>query len=68
MFTRPRSARQCSLHSGSLHITSLVFLTDNYWDILRPRLVAMLRRQRLPWLAPHIPLRGMFVTVDRTRV
>jgi hypothetical protein len=26
----------------------------------------MLRRQRLLRLAPHIPLRGMFVAVDRT--
>ena len=26
----------------------------------------MLRRQRLAWLTPHIPLRGMFVAVDRT--
>jgi hypothetical protein len=36
------------------------------WDEVRPWLVAMLQRQRLLRLAPHIPLRGMFVAVDRT--
>ena len=66
MVTRPRSARQCSLHSGSLHITSLVFLTNNYWDALRPWLVAMLLRQRLLLPAPHTMLRIVFVAVDRT--
>ncbi|MDD1700732.1 MAG: hypothetical protein LUQ04_08065 [Methanoregula sp.] len=66
MFTRSRSARLCSLHSGSLHITSLVFLTDYYWDVLRPRLVAMLRRQRLLRSASHTMLHIMFVAVDRT--
>ena len=67
MFTRPHSVRLRSLHSGSLHFTSLVFPELPGWDEVRPWLVAMLRRQRLPRLAPHIPLRIVFVTVDRTQ-
>ena len=55
-----------SLHSGSHHITSLVFRSVSGWDEVRPWLVAMLRRQRLLSPAPHTMLRIVFVAVDRT--
>ena len=61
MFTRPRRG------SGSLHITSLVFPELSCWDAVRPRLIALLCRRRLIRHTSHIPLRGMFVAVDRTR-
>jgi hypothetical protein len=65
MFTRLRSVRLHSLHSGSLQITSLFFLVVLLIR-LRPWLVAMLLRQRLSRPAPYTMLRIVFVAVDRT--
>ena len=67
MFTRPRFARWRSLHSGSLHITSLVF-PDCPVGRMTPLACRRLRRQRLQRPAPHTMLRIVFVAVDRTHV
>ena len=62
--------RSCSLvlADAPARITSppLFSRSVSGWNEVRPWLVVILRCQRLLRLAPHIPLRGMFVAVDRT--
>jgi hypothetical protein len=67
MFTRPRSARLRSLHSGSLHITSLFFSVYQADDDAPLPLTGSLQ-SLLFRPAPHTMLRIVFVTVDRAHV
>ena len=64
------TVRVRSLRSGSRHSTSFLFSRCTVESVtpLAPRSTSVpLCRHRLLLHAPHIPLRGMFVAVDRAR-